>query len=182
MAQELDYKTISKREGWGSEGTFGLHIQVGGTMVPKDWEGEEVRTAVWKAAELLEDAIKRAWVKENPEYIARGKETREKILACFPGQVYVDEIPNEYSPQYYKALDPWFVVTTPKGRIKIGWRKRVMEIDWTDTVSPFPFGKQKAQELFPDENVTKGEYYIHAYGYEKAKEYIKKILESTDAS
>jgi hypothetical protein len=66
------------------------------------------------------------------------------------------------------------VVTTNIGRVKIGWRKRVINIDWSDTVV-----KKKAEELFPEENVTKGGYdnhfYIHAWSYEDAKKYLDRI-------
>jgi hypothetical protein len=68
---------------------------------------------------------------------------------------------------------PWFVITTKIGRFKVGWRKRVIEIDWSQTIEPRPDGNI----LFKDENVTVGETYVHAWTYEKMRAYIKKILE-----
>lgn len=62
------------------------------------------------------------------------------------------------------------------GRIKIGWRKRVINIDWTDTVVKLP-----GEELFADFDSTRSskwdkDRFIHAWGYEKAKVIIDRLL------
>lgn len=72
---------------------------------------------------------------------------------------------------------PWFNVKTEFGNIKIGWRKRVINIDWgspTVTVRSKLLHKN-ISSLFKDEDVTKGNDYIHAWGWEKAQEYLTKI-------
>ena len=98
------------------------------------------------------------------------------LLALFgDNKIYVKEIPNQYYPD---SVFPWFTVYTTKGPIRIGWRKRVINIDWSESNIPhFP------EDLFAGEDTTIGsrvleDRYIHAWGYEKAKEYIDKLLKS----
>jgi hypothetical protein len=67
---------------------------------------------------------------------------------------------------------PWFRVTSSIGHILIGWRKRVLEIEWKDTVV-----KLGAHDLFPDDNVTRWESGIHAWSLDDATRYIKKLHE-----
>ena len=59
-----------------------------------------------------------------------------------------------------------WLVKTPAGLIEIGWRKRVMSIDWSDT--------NVRAEVTKDE-VTKDEHLVHAYTEEKALEYLKEL-------
>lgn len=96
------------------------------------------------------------------------KGEKESILACFDQPIYTKEIQNEY---YEDSLNPWFLVTTFKGIIKIGWRKRVINIDWS--LSDI---RATSEILFANEDTTKYNKVIHAWGYEKAKEYIQKLL------
>ena len=63
------------------------------------------------------------------------------------------------------------MVTTKKGKVKIGWRKRVINIDFADLSLI-----ANAKEIFPDEDVTKFDHTIHACTYNKAKEYLEKLL------
>ena len=80
-------------------------------------------------------------------------------------------IPNEYWPEEA----PWCLARGPKGSLKLGWRKRVLNIDWEGLNQN---EKLDAEKLFPDENVTKGGAYIHAWGKEKAVEYLQKLREA----
>lgn len=85
--------------------------------------------------------------------------------------IYTKQIENKYSDLGSFKFRKWLEVTTRKGIIVIGWRKRVINIDWS--MSDI---KKNAYDLFPDEDVTKGNCYIHAWGINKAKEYIDVLL------
>jgi len=98
---------------------------------------------------------------------------REEILSCFKEPIFIEEIPNGYCSDYCCRHLPWFIITTSIGRFKIGWRKRVINIDWNKTV-----GTKEAKEIFPNEDVTKGIKYIHAWSIEKAREYVSTIISS----
>lgn len=75
-----------------------------------------------------------------------------------------------YHAQVVGVMKEGKVKPIPKSPpITIGWRKRVIHIDWTATGKKLP-------DLFPTERVTKEPTYIHAYGYDKAAEYLTKIL------
>lgn len=88
-------------------------------------------------------------------------------------QLIFKPIPNEYCA--CDSCPPWFIVTTPDGQIKIGWRKRVINIEWLEDYKTF-------DEKFDSEDVTKGfgicgdERYIHAWGKEKCKEYLLRAM------
>lgn len=111
----------------------------------------------------------------NEEDKQVGDSMVEALLSCFPQdtKVYVKRIPNEYCNDYCCVNRPWLKVTTHKGVIKIGWRKRVIVIDWSESDIVHISGTS----LFKDENVTSWDKGIHAWGYEKAKEYLKRLLD-----
>ena len=80
------------------------------------------------------------------------------------------EIPNEYGCDCEICKNhPWFIFHTSDGDIKIGWRKHVISIEFMDGFSEFPMS------IFKTENVTKWEKGIHAWGTQKATEYLAKV-------
>lgn len=89
------------------------------------------------------------------------------------------EIANGYWPEAYHDLrrdNPWWLMKTKHGLIKIGWRKRVISIDWSDT----HYRAEKTGEgVWPDtitsDEVTKTETIVHAWSYFKALEYLSKL-------
>lgn len=89
--------------------------------------------------------------------------------------IFIEEIPNEYSARPH---DPWLIVTTRIGHFKIGWRKRVIVLNWSRTIV-----KTKADFLFGGEQVTMDAlgHEIHCWGYEKATEYVRKITAEAPA-
>lgn len=87
--------------------------------------------------------------------------------------IYVEELPNGYCPNPCCLNRPWFRVTSAIGHVVIGWRKRVISIDWKDSLV-----KKSGEELFPDENVTRSETGIHAWSVQKATEYVRRLHEA----
>jgi hypothetical protein len=83
----------------------------------------------------------------------------------------MDAIPDEYCG---REDTPWYLIQLPKGTIKIGWRKRVISIDWSAYMNGIDLS-----ELFKKEDVTKGATMIHAYGVKSATDYLKRIREAT---
>lgn len=87
-------------------------------------------------------------------------------------------IPNQYwgdNPGH--PVSPWFKVYTKEGcDLIIGWRKRVIQIEW---LTPSKEATDMYIEAFKGENVTKrfdkDDCHIHAYGHEKSVEYLSKI-------
>jgi hypothetical protein len=76
------------------------------------------------------------------------------------------ELQNKYWNTYPAPTGPWWLAMTPYGPIEIGWRKRVISIDWTDT---------KARVIVTEDQVTKDETCVHAYTYAKCVEYLTKL-------
>lgn len=99
-----------------------------------------------------------------------------KVLSCWqlPNGYWPECIPSDWEDQnqvgdflrYAKirASSPWWLVKTKVGLIKIGWRKRVLNIDWSDTL---------IRAIVTDDNVTKSHVGVHAWSEEKAIEYLK---------
>jgi hypothetical protein len=112
----------------------------------------------------------------DPKIPERKKKTKGEFQKAFSdaglNTIFMEEIPNEYfgEDDTWGIGDPWYIVTTSIGHIKVGWRKRVIVLDYERTTIEDFAGK-----LFPDEDVTMGDRMIHAWGYEKLTEYLKKL-------
>lgn len=165
----MDYHVVEGIETMGPSGHIGIRISLAG-VDRKLTEAEE--KVLWDAREAIHDEIIAGNYANNPKAKQAAKEEREGILACFPDsqKIFVKEIPNGYCSRGCCRHLPWFEVTTPKGVVTIGWRKRVISITWSANVGA------STLLLFPNEDVTKSEYGIHAWGYAKAKEYLAKLL------
>ncbi|NUP13827.1 MAG: hypothetical protein HOW73_47940 [Polyangiaceae bacterium] len=92
-------------------------------------------------------------------------------------------IPGEYDRTGHRT---WALLCTPWGDVKIGWRKRVINIDWTDMVERAGAGLEyedrarvrsvfDGNELFKDDQTTKDATHVHAWGNAKAVEYLRAI-------
>ncbi len=174
------YETAWSQEvEYGSGRVVGIRIEIAGPAI-----SEAIKQAARKATEELELLIEFEHYKNDPEVVTRKDLQRQELLALFQGRdIYVEEIENGYSinDPWYSQF-PWFKVTTNKGIITLGWRKRVISIDWDGPTM------KSCKELFPNEEVYPGcsvtkcdgpndhSGSIHAWSLEKAQEYITRIL------
>lgn len=86
------------------------------------------------------------------------------------------ELMNDYWPRaehYYKIIveNPWWLVKTKAGLVKIGVRKRVVSISWEDT---------PIRKIITDEDVTKDETMVHAWTDADAVNYLKALALEID--
>jgi hypothetical protein len=113
---------------------------------------------------------KSCWARRTSR-LAREEFTGIVTKAGLPADLV--ETPNRYCK--CPSCGPWFVVGTPSGDIVVGWRKRVISIDWSDT-------GEDLLGLFEAEDVTKDEHHIHAWGPDKAVDYLTRIRGALSAS
>lgn len=166
----LPYTKVYEAESFGKF-TFGVQILVH-CSEPIDLKTENIQLTFNKVGGLIMSELQAEAIANDPASMEQAKMERESLIGCFEGaKIFVEEIPNGYMPGPRCRHLPWFVVTTEIGRFKIGWRKRVIHLEWTETTV-----KATAEDLFPTEDVTKTERIIHAYGYVKAAEYIQRIV------
>jgi hypothetical protein len=105
-----------------------------------------------------------------------GETTRRQFEMAFMGAGFEDPefraIPNEYCP--CEICAPWFLVETQElGFVKVGWRKSVIKIDWSRSQKAHTLD---GMQIFADQtNVTHERSFTHAYGYEKASEYLRRL-------
>jgi hypothetical protein len=171
----LDYVVAYEQEAFGKN-ALGIQILVA-SSVPVDLKAKKIVHALYEAAETVCSEITAEIISKDPDAIMNSRMQRVSLLALFPGKIFVEEIPNGYCRQSCCRHLPWFVVTTEIGRFKIGWRKRVIHLEWTETLV-----KATADDLFPAEDVTKHDRVIHAWGYDKARSYIQTIVAAFNTS
>ncbi len=130
----------------------------------------------YKAQEYLcviRHIIEIEWTKEYEQ--EKRQENISELTKLFADAgfetIHVKVIDNQYSADACYYTNPWLIVTTRKGPITIGWRKRVINLDWSDSDIT-----ADGRELFKNEKTTKDKYYIHCWSKNKAIEYLKKLL------
>lgn len=167
-----NYKSVHLHESWGKE-ALGVQVLFSGPIDISAQDAEELRYLTYRFTEEFMEGVRFYLAKKDTSVgISRSKMIID-LRGCFPvgGLEYV-EVPNEYCSRACCYARPWLSVLTSKGPIKIGWRKSVINIDWSGLLP----GRIKDSSIFDDQEVTHGNYFVHAWGYEKAAEYLKKIL------
>jgi hypothetical protein len=170
QTKEVLFKEVAKYETWGNFSGFtylGIKILVAGVELTEEEQG-----TVNKYVEAIQRDIFKSKEENHPDNIKERQKTIEDLKACFPSPIYYKVISNKYwGESHYGFTTPWLIVTTTRGPITIGWRKRVIVIDWSGSDI-----ENSADSLFSQEDVTRGDKMIHAYGYDKAREYISKLM------
>ncbi len=167
-------KQLSRIESHGGNGNFKGSVLIESEKY--DALSEESRNNIsWKVSDYLQviqKLIEIEWAKAN-EIDKRNNhvtELTELFKSAGFNTIHVKTIDNQYCKDACCYKYPWIIVATKKGSIKLGWRKRVMNLDWSESDI-----KAIGTELFKDENTTTGEHYIHCWGKDKAIEYLKKL-------
>jgi hypothetical protein len=78
----------------------------------------------------------------------------------------IHRLENKYWPEAYveqRKNSPWWLAMTELGAIEIGWRKRVISINWEDT---------PIRAVVTESDVTKDDVMAHAYSYSDAVAYL----------
>ena len=169
-----DMKKLSSIECNGGNGNFKGSVLIESEKY--DALSEESRNNIsWKGSDLLQTIqglIEMEWAKAN-ETDKRNDHVAE-LTGIFKsagfGIIHVETIDNQYCSNACCYKYPWIIVTTQKGRIMLGWRKRVINLDWSESDI-----KDIGTDLFKGEETTTGEHYIHCWSKDKAIEYLKKL-------
>jgi hypothetical protein len=164
------FKTLGGSTSCGNGGSISFRIQAAGSNLSPG-VCQALSAFTYEMLEKLKDEMIALQYAASPEHTRERVLQREQLLGCFPQPIFVEEIPNGYCSRGCCRHLPWFIVTTTVGRFKIGWRKRVINIDWSDTR-----GTHDTKTLFAGEDVTKDARMIHAWSVEKARSYVATIL------
>jgi hypothetical protein len=110
----------------------------------------------------------------EPKFIEKDLLTEETVRAWFvsagfkkPEKMHC--LINGYDPD---REDHWWLVKIHQGYIEIGWRKRVINIDWSET---------PLRKVITADDVTKEDTMVHAWSVAKAVEYLTEVRRSLAA-
>jgi len=114
---------------------------------------------------------------ERHEIEAEAKNMLDKLRAVFllAGLEVKSfhKLPNGYCGDTCCLHRPWALAETKYGLIKIGWRKRVISIEWPKEAEVHGKSVKSNEESW----ITDWENGVHAYGWAKAVEYLEKFAE-----
>lgn len=198
MIDESKYKVHSAIQSSGGDGTYAVKILVYrpdeaqkrfDALCAKDYaDSTAVDHAIERevpSAERILRAVQRQDRMLDPAIKQSEKDTKAEILKAFgQASIYAEAIPNGYHrpDDVYAVGNPWYRITTTVGHFVVGWRRSVIHLDWKETTlrsrvhtsgfRPSPSG----QEVFPNEDVTRWETGIHAWGHAKLAEYVQTLM------
>jgi hypothetical protein len=190
----MNYKMVASCE---LPGHYGVRIMVGG--IKRDFSSDE-RNISAQAIAQIGHAIKIENARLAEIADPQRASNRLAIEALFDCPIFTEEIPNQYCKQPCCSQKPWYVVTTPIGRITIGhrsigmacptdlpewtekvpaWREpdpeNVWEINWDGLPNPLPH--QQVFPIYPPDRNT-CDHCINAWSLAEAKQFISRIIDA----
>ena len=164
---KMEYKVLSGMESLGRD-FLGIRVMV---MLSREFTSED-ETNASRCVRQLSTLLQKETARLDPQTeVMKAKEKGAFEHAFTTGGfpvIFMEAIPNEYWGDDAIALSsPWYLVTTPKGHFKVGWRKRVIVLDWERSTI-----QASADQTFPTEDTTKGDRMIHCWSYEKLAKYL----------
>ena len=91
------------------------------------------------------------------------------IFECANVEVlHIWELPNGYSRRYE---NPWWLIKTYKGLIEVGFRRRVFNLDWSDT-------NIRKMVFEPHIYRTQTDHYCHVHDYNEIIEALQIIFDT----
>lgn len=156
----MEYKEVSSHE----SSVLGLKMMMIG------WEpSQEEKNMISRAVGEVYQQLLSSRHRNDPVEIRAAADEYNDLVACFGNRaIFVEKTGSGYDSKWGR---PWLIVTTAKGRILVGWRKRVIVLDWEGSTI-----ETNAETMFPNEDTTKDGRMVHAWGYSKLKEYIDVLL------
>lgn len=168
----MEKKLVSRIQTVGTFGEIDIEIYV---RMSKRELNDNDKNQIRKHCEEICNSLVDQTFELDENLKLRGEKEKQELIALFEKHslIFVKEISNQYnnSDKGYSKHFPWLEITTTKGIFTIGWRKRVIQIDWSQSIIDI-----EAKNIFSSEDVTMGDKYIHAWGIEKAQEYIDKLF------
>lgn len=148
---------------------YGLEIKFDDETLRVIAADETLRRHIGDVAYALGERVREAHERADKDAMSSYAKERADILSCFPEGCRHELIVNDYDKNPNR---PWMTVYTWVGPFEVGWRKRVIELKWHRTVlyKNIPYG------LFDGEDVTRSEAYIHAWGIEKLRDYVQRLM------
>lgn len=154
------------------------------------WSGREIPHHTWKCSFCgrkwsIEDCTDLTTYENTPVHLgcygsAVESDNLKNFIKCFvdAGFDCITYQKTVNTSGYAELTGCWFKFKTEIGEIVIGWRKRVIQISWP----AIGIGRGdelktsiRADVLFEEESTTKEYNMIHAWGGDKATEYLKKL-------
>lgn len=195
---DSNYQLSTAVESRSEAGVYGVKIYVRrppeaqdrwDALRKKDWrqctaEERDIKIMVPHADDILQVVRKQDRLLD-PETKRKEDELRSRFKNAFGKRViFMEAIPNGYlrPDDPWAVGEPWYRVTTSIGHLVVGWRKRVIHLDWKDTIlrSLKPEQQQSVpggEEVFPNEDTTRLETGIHAWGYDDLTRYLNALFE-----
>lgn len=159
---------------YSSEGfSASVRIEVSGPSIDPDEHGAAFARVV--QAERVYHDLWSEIVRSDPETRLASAEHVEGLKAAFGPVPYyaLTPLPNGYCSRPCCYGRPWAKFHTTAGDVVMGWRKRVLVVDWTSS----DFGKTAedvyaAGVLLSSGGVSHGERYIHVNSTEEARKVV----------